>query len=98
MHTHTLTLPRAGVAGIRGLFKRSTGGLPSAGAPRVRKDDGVGPARQPARQRGILERLDHWLWTLQQRNIERYLAQASDVFDLEARMNALERRTPHPYY
>jgi hypothetical protein len=98
MHTHTLALPRAGVVGIRGLFKRFTGGLPSAGAPRVRKDNGAGAARLPARRRGVLQRLDHWLWAMQQRDIERYLAQASDVFDLEARITALERGTPHPYY
>ena len=42
-------------------------------------------------RRGIVARFEHWLWTLHQRDIEAYLAQATDIHDLEARMVALER-------
>jgi hypothetical protein len=45
-----------------------------------------------------LERLDHWFWRQQQRAVEAYLAKATDVYDLEARIRALERNVPHPYY
>lgn len=56
------------------------------------------PANVPRRRRGLLERLDHWFWRQQQRGVEAYLAKATDVFDLEARMRALERNVPHRYY
>ncbi len=52
----------------------------------------------PARRRGILERIDHWFWVQQQRDLEAYLAKARDVYDLEARIRALERKFPNPYY
>ena len=44
---------------------------------------------------GVWERLDRWLAKARQRDRERYLAQARDVFELEARIRSLERR---PYY
>ena len=56
------------------------------------------PTDLAARRPGLLERLDHWLWRQQQRGVEAYLAQSTDVFDLEARMRALERNVPYPYY
>ena len=48
-------------------------------------------------QRGWFERLDEWLWDMHQRDIEAYLAQSSDVCDLERRQRALERNAPYPY-
>jgi hypothetical protein len=62
----------------------------------VRGLDGRSDA--PARRRGLFERLDHWFWRQQQRGVEAYLAKATDVYDLEARIRALERNVPHPYY
>ena len=50
------------------------------------------------RRRGFLERLDHWFWAQQQRDLEAYLAKATDVYDLEARIRAIERNTSIPYY
>jgi len=41
------------------------------------------------------ERFDRWIARMRQRDRERYLAQANDVFELEARIRELERR---PYY
>ena len=46
----------------------------------------------------VLERINHWFWTRRQRDIEARLAKATDVYDLEARLRALERTVPHPYY
>ncbi len=43
----------------------------------------------------LFERFDRWIARMRQRDRERYLAQASDVFELEARIRELERR---PYY
>lgn len=43
---------------------------------------------------GWLDRLDRWLWAGHQREVEAYLAGASDVCELEARQRALERSTP----
>ena len=55
-------------------------------------------AKAPERRRGWLERLDRWFWRQQQRDVEAYLAKSSDVYDLEARIRALERNVVHPYY
>ena len=44
---------------------------------------------------GWLERLDRWAARQRQRELERYLARSSDIFELEARIRELERR---PYY
>jgi len=57
-----------------------------------------GRSDTPARRRGLFERLDDWFWRQQQRAVEAYLAKATDVYDLEARIRALERNAPHPYY
>jgi Protein of unknown function (DUF3563) len=39
----------------------------------------------------LLQRLDRWLWTLESRGRERYLAAAADRFDLERRMRHIDR-------
>ena len=51
----------------------------------------------PAR-RSWLARIDDWLWKQEQRDIEAYLAQSKDVYDLEARIRELERGVPSRYY
>lgn len=48
--------------------------------------------------RGWIERLDNWLWRLEQREREAYLAGAGDVTELEARMRALEYRRSRSGY
>jgi hypothetical protein len=50
--------------------------------------------KRPARTT-LLERLDRWLARARQREVERYLAQSHDVFELETRIRELERL---PYY
>jgi len=52
----------------------------------------------PAPRRGLMSRLERWFWTWRQRELEAYLAQATDVHDLEARIRRLERDPLHPYY
>jgi len=44
-----------------------------------------------------LGRLDNWFWRQQQRQREAYLAQATDIFDLEERMRRLERSGGRSY-
>ena len=49
-------------------------------------------APRPAKPRGsLLERLDHWFADQRERQRERYLAQSTDLCDLEARMRELNR-------
>ncbi len=56
------------------------------------------PVKPRAPKRGWMERLEHWFWRQRQRDLEAYLAQATDVHDLETRIRALERDYVHPYY
>jgi hypothetical protein len=49
------------------------------------------------RRRGLLDRLDQWQRSLRQRDIERYLAKATDLCDLEARVRALDRPVGYRY-
>jgi hypothetical protein len=46
---------------------------------------------QVARSDDLFASLDRWLWKQHQRETEAWLAQASDVHDLEARIRHLER-------
>ena len=39
----------------------------------------------------LLQRLDRWLWQLEAQGRERYLARASDRFDLEQRIRHIDR-------
>jgi len=54
--------------------------------------------RPTASSLGMFERFDAWLWRRQQREIEAYLARATDRCDLEARIRSLGRQSPNPYY
>ena len=42
--------------------------------------------------RGLLARIESWVWRQQQRERETYLAEATDVADLEARMRVIDNR------
>ena len=52
---------------------------------------------RPAR-RSLFDRLDHWLWRHEQREVEAHLAKSKDVYDLEARIRDLERGVICRYY
>jgi len=39
----------------------------------------------------LFQRLDRWLWRQEQKGRERYLAQATDRFDLEQRIRHIDR-------
>ena len=56
------------------------------------------PAKPSPPKLGWLARLERWFSRQRQRNVEAYLIQASDIYDLERRMRALERGFIHPYY
>ena len=57
----------------------------------------VSAEQSPPEQRPptLWERFDRWIAQVRQRDRERYLSQSRDIFELEARIRALERR---PYY
>ena len=55
-------------------------------------------AKQPTPDAKWLDRLDTWFWRQEQKSRDAYLAQSRDVFDLERRMEALDRGTVTPYY
>ncbi len=100
MRTNPLSLHR--VPG-HALFRPEVGTpsfLPSAGAALARTDadPAQGAAEAPERRRGWLARLDDWCRAQQRRDVEAYLAQSTDVCDLEARMRTLDRSAFHPYY
>jgi hypothetical protein len=46
----------------------------------------------------LLDRLDAWFWRQVQNDREAYLARSRDVFELERRIDALERGTITRYY
>jgi hypothetical protein len=48
-----------------------------------------------ARKPSLFERFDRWAAAARQRDRERFLAESRDVFELERRMQALDRR---PYF
>ena len=55
-------------------------------------------SRADTKRRTLLDRLDHWFWRQQQRAQESYLAEARDRFDLERRIDAIDRGTVERYY
>ena len=100
MRTDQLSMHRLDGLGIFALMAKALTRLPAKSAPVERADTRAddATANAPARRRGLGERLDHWFWTRQQREVEAYLAKATDLHDLEARIRALERNAPHPYF
>jgi Protein of unknown function (DUF3563) len=81
------------VATFVGTVLRKLGGGKSTGRPARRKS-----ARDRAPRPNLLDRLDRWFWRQQQKAQEDYLAGASDVFDLERRIDAIDRGTITRYY
>jgi hypothetical protein len=54
-------------------------------------------ATRAAGKRGVLERLDAWFSRQDQQAREHYLAGARDVFDLERRIDAIDRGSARYY-
>jgi uncharacterized protein DUF3563 len=48
-------------------------------------------ANSVAKPRSLLDRLDTWFWKQEMKRQEAFLAQSTDIFDLEQRMRLLER-------
>ena len=100
MRAHRLSLTDpAGLGLFTVIAKALTFPSPQAGSFE-RRDAAVTPVpeRAPVLRRGWLERLEYWFWAQQQRDLEAYLAKSTDVYDLEARIHAVERNKSIPYY
>jgi len=87
MRAADVPVDQEGALGLCRLLLRAT----ESGEPGLRPQARGKAAAKPA----FLERFDGWVARARQRDRERYLAQSRDVFELEARIRALERR---PYY
>jgi len=100
MRTHQLSMnDPAGLGLFTVIAKALTFPSPQAGSFERRDADVTSvPEKNPVRRRGLLERLEHWFWAQQQRDLEAYLAKATDVYDLEARIRKIERNNYFPYY
>jgi hypothetical protein len=100
MRTYPLSLHRFPGHALFGPAVGMPSFLPSAGAALARTDADRAQraAELPERQRGWLARLDDWCRAQQRRDVEAYLAQSTDVYDLEVRMRTLDRSAFHPYY
>jgi hypothetical protein len=100
MRSNQLSLNKLGGVGILSLTANPVAHRPPACEALEGRDTRTtqAPAGAKPKWRGVFERLDHWLWSLRQRDIEAYLAKATDVCDLEARLRALERNGFYPYY
>lgn len=55
-------------------------------------------AAEMPRRIGILDRLDQWFWRQEQKDRDAYLAGSADVFELERRIEAMERGAISRYY
>jgi hypothetical protein len=91
MRATDIPIDKEGALGLcRLLLRDATSPKALDAAPRA--GNAVAP---PPRGLTLFERFDRWTARTRQRDRERYLAEASDVFELEARIRELERR---PYY
>ena len=89
MRTTTLPLPAEDLLGraLQIATATFTGTMSPAGEPRR-----TGPARSaPRAPFSWLARMDAWFARQEQNNREAYLAQSQDIFDLERRLQHLER-------
>lgn len=94
MRANQLPLDDLGGLGIFTLMAKALTSRPPEAEAFERPD--ASPPCPSTPRRGILDRLNHWFWTREQRAVEAYLAKSQDVHDLEARIRHLERGTPYP--
>jgi hypothetical protein len=95
MRANDIPVDQEGALGLCRLLLRAATPTKAADAHSMPSDGGSAVAPPPPRRLTLFERFDRWIARMRQRDRERYLAQASDVFELEARIRELERR---PYY
>jgi len=79
---------------LTGILARLTHGILQDANERAQKDSTVPSstfASTVSRPRGWLDRLDTWFWKQEMKSREAFLAQSTDIFDLEQRMRRLER-------
>ena len=99
MQTHRLSMNDPAGSGVFALIATALMPAPPQSAPSQRHaPDRDLSVKASAPRRGLLERLDRWFWAQQQREIEAYLAKATDLFDLEARIRAIDRNGFRPHY
>lgn len=100
MRTRQLSMTDPAGLGIFPLIAKALMFLPPQPVALERRDAAPCdvPASPPERRRGWLDRLEHWLWRQEQREIEAYLAKATDIYDLEARLRAIDRNAFRPYH
>jgi hypothetical protein len=70
----------------------------TAGPDHPRASRPTGRRYERAAGRSLLDRLDQWVWSSHQRDLEHSLASASDLADLERRLKASERTAFYRYY
>ena len=96
MRANQIPLDDLGGLGIFSLMAKALSLNPPVPEAFDRPD--VSPSHPTAPRRGLLDRINHWFWTREQRAVEAYLAESQDVHELEARIRHLERGTPYQYY
>jgi len=75
---------------LAGILARLTHGILQDANERVQTSSA--PSAEPrAKSLGWLNRLDTWFWKQEIKHREAFLAQSTDIFDLEQRMRCLER-------
>ena len=109
MSTAELTSPRAAelyfnsslIGHLSGFLAenlaRPRNGRPASGGPACAKP-AAGVTKASQRSRKLLDRLDAWFWKQEQKRREAYLAGSSDLFELERRMEAIDRGALNRYY
>jgi hypothetical protein len=98
MQTNQMSLNRLRGLGIFSLIAEALA-LPPPGSDAI-EFRSLRTAKRPNQaslpRRGALERIERWFWARHQRNVEAYLGRATDIYDVEARIRALERTVPFP--
>jgi Protein of unknown function (DUF3563) len=79
---------------LAGVLATLTHGILLDANERAQEDSGAranASANSPAISNSWLDRVDAWFWKQEMKRRETFLAQSSDIFDLERRMRRLER-------
>lgn len=75
-----------------------SGGLRRPQRRDAKRPRGAPPGKPATRRASLLDRLDAWFWRQEQQDREAYLARSRDMFELERRLEALERGELIRYY